>query len=114
MKTKLIDKMNATYTKLKSLEQEVATSFKGAKDLERFEKISIGAKVVNLQTINTELFNLIDVFLDVAEGTIDELPEEIKTYYLTVQELKKPVSDADTEEIKKFKEIINTYKQNGN
>jgi uncharacterized protein YutE (UPF0331/DUF86 family) len=117
MKTKLIDKINVLYDKIKSIETELSDVVKDQdklKNVERFDKIMLGTKVFELQKLNNELFNSIEIFFDVAEGTLDELSEEVKSYYLMVEELKKPTSETDPEEIKKIKQMINTYKQNGN
>ena len=77
--------------------------------MDRTNKLTIGTKVLTLQELNTKLFLAIEMFLDL-DGTVDELPEGAKEYYLKVEELRKPVSDTDTEEIKKIKEFINKYK----
>ena len=59
-----------------------------------------------------KLFTTIELFLEIG-GTIEELPDGPKEYYLLIEELKKPASDTDTEEVKKIKDFINNYNKNG-
>ena len=52
-----------------------------------------------------------EIFLNVAEGCLCDLSEEVNSYYNIYKELQKPSSEADPEEIKKIKEMINSYKK---
>ena len=108
MKNKLLDKISSIHTQIEALDKELS-SIQFSENVDRTNKLTIGTKVLTLQELNTKLFLAIEMFLDL-DGTVDELPEGAKEYYLKVEELRKPVSDTDTEEIKKIKEFINKYK----
>lgn len=112
MKNKLLDKISSIYTQIGVLEKELNVPSLFSENVDRANKIEIGSKVLHLQELNIKLFSSIELFLDL-EGTVDELPEEVKKYYLLSEELKKPLSDTDTEELKKIKEFINNYKKDG-
>lgn len=111
MKNKLLDKISSIHTQIEALEKEL-NSVQFSDNVDRTNKLNVGTKVLMLQELNVKLFTNIEVFLDL-DGTVDELPEDVKRYYLMVEELRKPISDSDTEEIKKVKEFINNYKKDG-
>jgi len=111
MKNKLLDKISSIHTQIEALEKEL-NSVQFSDNVDRTNKLNVGTKVLMLQELNVKLFTNIEVFLDL-DGTVDELPEDVKSYYLMVEELRKPISDSDTEEIKKVKEFINNYKKDG-
>ena len=111
MKNKLLDKISSIHTQIESLEKEL-NGVQFSDNVDRTNKLNVGTKVLMLQELNVKLFTNIEVFLDL-DGTVDELPEDVKRYYLMVEELRKPISDSDTEEIKKVKEFINNYKKDG-
>jgi len=111
MKNKLLDKISSIYTQIETLEKEL-NGVQFSESVDRTNKLNVGTKVLMLQELNVKLFTNIEVFLDL-DGTVDELPEDVKRYYLMVEELRKPISDSDTEEIKKVKEFINNYKKDG-
>lgn len=112
MKTKILDKIGSIHTQIEALEKELNGSIPISDNVDRTDKLNIGSKILLLQDLNTKLFTNIEIFLEL-EGTVEELPEGAKNYYLTIEELKKPASDTDTDEIKKIKEFINNYKKNG-
>jgi hypothetical protein len=64
--------------------------------------------------LHKQLVDQIELFLDLELGVLDDLPQEVSGYYTTTIELSKPVADTDTEDVKKFKEFINTYKNTDN
>ena len=111
MKNKLIDKISLIYTQIEATEKDINTSFSKTDVVNKTDKLSIGVKVLKLQELNTEFFSTLDIFLNMADGTLDELPENPRKYYEQVEEMKKPVSETDPEEIKKLKEMINSYKK---
>lgn len=111
MKNKLLDKISSIHTQIEALEKEL-NSVQFSDNVDRTNKLNVGTKVLMLQELNVKLFTNIEVFLDL-DGTVDELPEDVKRYYLMVEELRKPISNSDTEEIKKVKEFINNYKKDG-
>lgn len=108
MKNKLLDKISSIHTQIEALDKELS-SIQVSEIVDRTNKLTIGSKVLLLQELNVKLFSTIEIFLDL-DGTVDELPEGAKEYYLKVEELRKPVTDTDTEEVKKIKEFINNYK----
>lgn len=112
MKNKLIDKISSIHSQIEVLEKELNGSFPVSGDVDRTNKIELGSKVMLLQELNVKLFTTIELFFEL-EGTVDELPEGAKEYYLLVEELKKPLSETDTDEVKKLKEFINNYKKDG-
>lgn len=111
MKNKLLDKISSIHTQIEDLEKEL-NGVQFSDNVDRTNKLNVGTKVLMLQELNVKLFTNIEVFLDL-DGTVDELPEDVKRYYLMVEELRKPISNSDTEEIKKVKEFINNYKKDG-
>lgn len=111
MKTKLIEKISSIYTQIVASEKELNSTLPGSDNVDRANKINLGLKVIKLQELNISLFNTIDIFLEVASGSLDELPSEINTYYSLVKEVQKPSSVTDSDEIKKIKEFINNYKK---
>ena len=108
MKNKLLDKISFIHTQIEALNKELA-SIQFSESVDRTNKLAIGSKVLFMQELNVKLFSTIEIFLDLG-GTVEELPEGAKEYYLKVEELRKPVTDTDTEEVKKIKEFINNYK----
>ena len=112
MKNNLIDKISSVHSQIETLEKELNGSFPISDNVDRTNKIEIGSKVVLLQELNVKLFTTIELFLEIG-GTIEELPDGPKEYYLLIEELKKPASDTDTEEVKKIKDFINNYNKNG-
>jgi len=108
MKNKLLDKISSIHTQIEALDKDLA-SIQVSESVDRTNKLTIGSKVLMLQELNTKLFLTIEMFLDL-DGTVDELPKVVKEYYLMVEELRKPVSNTDSDEIKKIKEFINNYK----
>ena len=104
MKNKLLDKISSIHTQIEALDKELS-SIQVSEIVDRTNKLTIGSKVLLLQELNVKLFSTIEIFLDL-DGTVDELPEGAKEYYLKVEELRKPVSDTDTEEIKKINFLI--------
>ncbi len=112
MKNKLIDKISSVHTQIETLEKELNKSFPISDNVDRTNKIEIGSKVILLQELNVKLFTTIELFLEIG-GTIEELPDGPREYYLLIEELKKPASDTDTEEVKKIKDFINNYNKNG-
>ena len=111
MKNKLLDKISSIHNQIETLEKELS-GVQFSDNVDRTNKLAIGSKVLTVQELNIKLFATIELFLDL-DGTVDELPEDVKRYYLMVEELRKPISDSDTEEIKKVKEFINNYKKDG-
>ena len=110
MKNKLLDKISSIHNQIEALDKEL-NSVQFSDNVDRANKLAVGSKVLMLQELNVKLFSTIELFLEL-EGAINELPEPIKNYYFMVEELRKPVSDADTEEVKKIKDFINNYKKN--
>ena len=84
------------------------------KDIDRSTKLEFGTRVLRIQGLHKQLVDQIELFLDLELGVLDDLPQEISGYYTTTIELSKPVAETDTEEIKKFKEFINNYKNTDN
>lgn len=109
MKNKLIDKISSIYTQIETLEKELS-GIQFSESVDRTNKLNIGSKVLMVQELNIKLFSTIDLFLEL-EGDVSELPTNVKDYYLMVEELKKPISDTDADDIKKIKEFINNYKK---
>lgn len=115
MKNKFIQNIDNIYSQIVSLEKEINEGYSKIDLKDKFDKMNIGGKMLNLSNLNTELFKTIDLFFSIAEGSIEELSESVQIYYNQIQELKKPLSDTDPEEIKKMKEFINNMsKANGN
>lgn len=112
MKNNLIDKISSVHSQIETLEKELNGSFPISDNVDRTNKIEIGSKVILLQELNVKFFITIELFLEIG-GTVEELPDRPKEYYLLVEELKKPASDTDTEEVKKIKDFINNYSKNG-
>jgi hypothetical protein len=109
MKTKLIERITSVYNQIKTSEQEIQKDLK-TENVDRVNKLQIGSKGLKLQELNLEFFNTLDIFLNVADGCLCDLSTEINDYYNLLTELKKPVSDVDSDEIRKIKEMINSYK----
>lgn len=109
MKNKLLDKISSIHTQIEALEKEL-NSVQFSDNVDRTNKLNVGTKVLMVQELNVKLFSTIELFLELG-GRVDELPEDVKSYYLMVEELRKPISDTDTEDIKKIKEFINNYKK---
>lgn len=115
MKSKVIAKITSTFADIKSLENELSGLFKSNnQNVDRSTKLDFGSRVLRIQALNKQLFDQIELFLDLELGVLDDLPQEISGYYSTVLELGKPVSEQDSEDIKKFKEFINNYKNTDN
>lgn len=112
---KAIAKITSTFAELKSLEKELSKLFDATKkDIDRSTKLEFGTRVLRIQGLHKQLVDQIELFLDLELGVLDDLPQEISGYYTTTIELSKPVAETDTEEIKKFKEFINNYKNTDN
>lgn len=109
MKNKLADKISSIHAQIEALEKELTSGISTSEKVDRTDKLNLGSKMFMLQELNAKLFTYIEIFLETG-STIDEIPEPAKSYYFTVEELKKPVSETDTEEFKKIKEFINNYK----
>lgn len=109
MKNKLLDKISSIHTQIDALEKEL-NIVQFSDNVDRTNKLNVGTKVLMVQELNVKLFSTIELFLELG-GRVDELPEDVKSYYLMVEELRKPISDTDTEDIKKIKEFINNYKK---
>ena len=75
--------------------------------------MTLGTKMWELNSLNTELLTGIHLFTNALDFTVNDLPLDVKDYYLQLEELKKPISDVDPEEIRKIKEMINSYNKNG-
>lgn len=110
MKNKLIEKISSIYNQIDALDKEL-NSIQFSENVDRTDKFTVGNKVLFLQELNIKLFSTIDLFLEL-EGTTEELSKEIGNYYNTVNELRKPISPQDPEDVKKIKEFINNYKKN--
>lgn len=109
MKNKLLYKISSIHTQIDALEKEL-NIVQFSDNVDRTNKLNVGTKVLMVQELNVKLFSTIELFLELG-GRVDELPEDVKSYYLMVEELRKPISDTDTEDIKKIKEFINNYKK---
>lgn len=109
MKDKLLNKISSIHSQIDALEKEL-NGVQLSDDVDRTNKLNIGTKVITLQELSVKLFTNIEVFLDLG-GSLNELPEDIKRFYLMVEELRKPLSDSDSEDVKKIKEFINSYKK---
>lgn len=109
MKNKLLYKISSIHTQIDALEKEL-NIVQFSDNVDRTNKLNVGTKVLMVQELNVKLFSTIELFLELG-GRVDELPEDVKSYYLMVEELRKPISDTDTEDVKKIKEFINNYKK---
>lgn len=110
MKTKLIEKINSSFLKIMTLEKELNKIYRVDKEVDKSQKIELGSIVLNMQQANTEFFTTIDLFLEFTDGSLKDISKEAEEYYNKAIELKKPISEQDVEEIKKFKEYINSIK----
>ena len=110
MKNKLLDRISSIHNQIEALEKEL-NGVQFSDNVDRTNKLAIGSKFLTIQELNVKLFTTIELFLEV-DGTVEELPADVKSYYLMVEELKKPLSETDTDEVKKIKEFINNYKKN--
>lgn len=110
MKNKLIEKINLVYNQIEASEQELHKSLSNIGGVDKVNQMNVGVKGLKIQELNIELFKLIEIYTDIAEGSVEELPQYIVEYYNLFQELQKPSVDSDPEEIKKIKEMINSFK----
>jgi len=109
MTNKLISKISSIHNQIEALEKELS-SVQFSDTVDRTNKLTVGSKVLMVQELNVKLFAAIELFLEL-EGNIDDLPKDVRNYYLMVEELRKPISDTDTEDVKKIKQFINNYKK---
>lgn len=115
MKTKVIAKINTTFAELKGLEKELSSFFQSEKkEVDRSTKLDLGSRILRTQSLHKQLIDQVELFLDLEIGVLDDLPQEVSGYYTTTIELSKPIAETDPEEIKKFKEFINNYKNTNN
>lgn len=108
MKSKFVENINSLYNQVVSLEKEINEGYSKVDPNDKFDKLNLGGKMLNLSHTNTELFKTIDLFFSIAEGTLEELPENVRVYYNQIEELKKPLSENTPEDIKKLKEFLNS------
>ena len=109
MKTKLIERINSIYKQIQASEEQLKKDLE-AENIDRVNKLNLGTRGLKLQELNISLFNTIDIYLNVAEGCMCDFSDELNNYYSLYQDLLKPSSETDSEEIKKIKEAINSYK----
>lgn len=107
MKIKLIDKINIIFSQIEDIDKQLTIDSKNNIDKSIIPEMS--QKLFKSMELNGRLFSLIDIFIE--EFSVDELPDNIKSYYEFAENLKKEVQDTDSEDIKKLKELIKS--QNG-
>jgi len=107
-KSKFIEEINTTYFKLSPIEEKLKSVNLNIED--KSKKIEIGGLVLSYQTLISELFTSINLFLKLGIGELSDLDSKISSFYKEAQELKSPVSDEDNEDVKKFKEYLNSIK----
>lgn len=113
MKNKLIEKINSVYLQIETSEKELQKSLSNAEALDKVNQLNLGVRGLKAQELNIELFKLIEIFLDIAEGTLEELPENVRNYYTLFKELQTPTTQDNEEGIKQLKEMINSFKTDG-
>lgn len=114
MKIKLIEKIESIFDQIQLIENELNEKKVNFDSIEKMDKLELGTKVLKLQQLNTELFNSVDIFTDVLEGNMSELSDDLQNYITQIKELRSPISSEDSEDVKKFKELIKTFKNDKN
>ena len=110
MKSKMVERINNTFSKIKALDSELSAYFKSPDaKIERFKKIELGSKVIELQGLNKEFMSQMDLFFDLELGSTDDFSQEVNVYHHSITELSKPYEEINSEELKKIKEIINKH-----
>jgi len=112
MKNKLIEKIVLIYNQIETLDKELKKTIK-TEEVDKAYILETGTKTLKLQEQTIELLSLVDTYLNIGEFPLEDLPKGAADYYTTFQILKSPSSEKDNEEIKQFKEFINSFKNNG-
>lgn len=105
---KLIELLSSLYNEMVSSQIEIQ-KVDIPKSPDKMTELSIGTKVMYINELNIKILFGIEILLDYLGEDIENLPQDLKDYYLTIQNLRKPISDSDSEEIKKFKEHIKNF-----
>lgn len=113
MKDKLLNRIISLHSQIEDIDKQISENISDKQVTDKSEVLKMGAFGLKAQELNIQLFTLIEVFLTDAEGTEDELPEDVYEYYSLINQLRSPESETDPEEIKKIKEFINSFKKNG-
>lgn len=111
MTNKLIEKINSVYLQIETSEKELQKSLSNAEALDKVNQLNLGVRGLKAQELNIELFKLIEIFLDIADGSLEELPESVKNYYNLFKELQTPSKEQDEDGVKQLKEMINSFKK---
>lgn len=111
-KTKLKETIENLYNEIQGLNNKLQNTMLSIKDPSKMDKIDIGKEILKLGELNAELSTSIDLYLKYLGGGLEDFNTFCKQYYLSLKELKKPVSEIENEELKKFKELVNS-KTNG-
>lgn len=115
VKEKLLTKMSDLFENLTNLEKDLQDSLTkaNAMDKENLNKsviVDIGNKSESYRGLLNKFFTTLEVYTDIYEGSVNDLPESQKSFYLTYVQLSSPLSEKDNEEVKKFKEQLKNIK----
>ena len=105
---KLKTKLLTNYTEIKSLSASIEKNVPTTTSKEG--KLEWGQKAMKLQTLNMSFLEVAAIVKDDLGYDLEEVSKEVKEYYDLYQLLKTPVNEADSEDVKKIKEYIQTIK----
>jgi len=107
--SKLIEKISSIHNQIEMLQTTLSSNLPISDKVDRTNKLNLGSMMLELYGLNLQFLSLVELLFDNG-GSLNDIPKEPLEYYNAIQELKKPVSDTDAEEIKNIKNYINTYK----
>lgn len=104
----LISSVEEKFKQIEQLEQSLRASYANLKNPSKSDKLSIGSNVMKLNQLNTEIVSTIDMYLNYMEGSLDNFSKVVSDYYSAIKELQKPIEEIENEDLRKFKELINS------
>jgi len=110
MKNSFIEIIEDLFIKIQDTHAEINDSYKKLDVKDKSNQLSLGVKMLNLNELSLKFHYTVELFLNVLQGTMEELPEGIQKFFEEMEELKKPAADTDSEDVKKVKEMLNSFK----
>lgn len=109
MNSKLVEKISSIHNQIEMLQATLTSNLPISDKVDRTNKLNLGSMMLELYGLGLQFLTTVELFVENG-GDLQDIPKEPLEYYNAVQELKKPISDTDTEEIKNIKNYINNYK----
>lgn len=109
-KNKIIEKINTSYQEILSIHKELNEGYSKVNPNELEDRLSLGTKMLLLSELNIKLDIYVEVLTNVLQGTLQELPTDVVSFYEELQSLKRPPQEQDSEQVKAIKEMIKSYK----